>query len=56
MQGLKYTGVPEEEVEKIRWLKYMAHVLYPFLKQFDLEQMKEKEIEAKIQRMISISP
>lgn len=34
----------------------MAHVLYPFLKQFDLEQMKEKEIEAKIQRMISISP
>ncbi|KAM7479176.1 hypothetical protein LguiA_027389 [Lonicera macranthoides] len=51
-KGLKYTGVPEEGVEKIRWLKYMAYVLYPFLKRFDLEQMKEKEIEAKIQEAV----
>ncbi|KAM7482495.1 hypothetical protein LguiB_007078 [Lonicera macranthoides] len=53
-KGLKYTGVPEEGVEKIRWLKYMAYVLYPFLKRFDLEQMKEKEIEAKIQGLSTL--
>ncbi|XAR73634.1 hypothetical protein NMG60_11007671 [Bertholletia excelsa] len=45
----RYTGIPESKDEKIRHLKHLVHVLYPFLKQFDQQQATEKEMEAKIQ-------
>ncbi|XP_059639158.1 lysine-specific demethylase JMJ26-like [Cornus florida] len=45
----KYSGLPESKDEKIQHLKYLVHVLYPFLKQFDDDQMLEKDIEAMIQ-------
>ncbi|KAF5960823.1 hypothetical protein HYC85_002032 [Camellia sinensis] len=45
----KYTGQPKSKDERIRHLKYLIYVLYPFLKQFDHDQTLEKEMEAKIQ-------
>ncbi|XP_028100318.1 lysine-specific demethylase JMJ25-like isoform X2 [Camellia sinensis] len=45
----KYTGQPKSKDERIRHLKYLIYVLYPFLKQFDHDQTMEKEMEAKIQ-------
>lgn len=45
----KYTGQPKSEDARIRHLKYLIYVLYPFLKQFDHDQTMEKEMEAKIQ-------
>ncbi|XP_052195517.1 lysine-specific demethylase JMJ27-like isoform X2 [Diospyros lotus] len=44
----KYIGMPENKDEKICHLKYLVHLLYPFLKQFEHDQTMEKEIEAKI--------
>lgn len=34
-------------------MKYLIHSLYPFLEQFDQEQIKEKNLEAKIQGTIA---
>ncbi|GFY82738.1 transcription factor jumonji (jmjC) domain-containing protein [Actinidia rufa] len=44
----KYTGEPESEEDKIRHLKYLVYLLHPYLKQFDHDQIIEKEMEAKI--------
>uniref|UniRef100_A0A5B7AE35 Lysine-specific demethylase JMJ25 n=1 Tax=Davidia involucrata TaxID=16924 RepID=A0A5B7AE35_DAVIN len=48
----KYSGLPENKDEKVQHLKYLVHVLYPFLEQFDNDQMMEKEMEAKIQGLL----
>ncbi|XP_057959187.1 lysine-specific demethylase JMJ26-like [Malania oleifera] len=48
-QDAKYSGMPQSRNEKIQHLNYMVHELYPFLKQLDHDQMKEKETEAYIQ-------
>ncbi|KAF6153331.1 hypothetical protein GIB67_003521, partial [Kingdonia uniflora] len=38
-----------KESEKIEYCKYMVQLLFPILKQFDQEQMLEREIEARFQ-------
>lgn len=46
MFDLKFTGE-----EKVQYSKYIIRMLLPFLKQFNEEQMREKQIEANIQGM-----
>lgn len=48
LQHTVYSGTPESEVEKIHHFKYLVSTLAPVLKQFDHDQMMEKEAEAKI--------
>ncbi|KAL3525114.1 hypothetical protein ACH5RR_013486 [Cinchona calisaya] len=48
-----YSGTPENEEEKMNHFKYLVSMLAPVLKQFDHDQMKEKEIEAKIRGLLS---
>ncbi|KAK3026134.1 hypothetical protein RJ639_042577, partial [Escallonia herrerae] len=49
----KYSGFPANKNEKVRHLKYLVCALYPFWKQFNHEQMLEKETEGKIQGLLS---
>lgn len=51
LQSTQYAGVPDSNDERIHHVKYLVHLLYPFLKQFDHEQELEKDMEAKIQGM-----
>lgn len=44
-----------DEDSIIRDSRYLVHALLPFLKQFRQEQLVEKEIEAKIQGITSLS-
>ncbi|CAH9148512.1 unnamed protein product [Cuscuta epithymum] len=44
-----YEGAPQNYDEKRSRLKYLVHLLHPFLKKFNADQMAEKEIEANIQ-------
>ncbi|KAK3027596.1 hypothetical protein RJ639_042272, partial [Escallonia herrerae] len=48
-----YSGFPANKNEKVRHLKYLVYALYSFLKQFNHEQMLEKETEAKIQGLLA---
>ncbi|XVF87946.1 hypothetical protein PTKIN_Ptkin19aG0009600 [Pterospermum kingtungense] len=50
---VKKSGVPSNRDETIKHLKYLISFLYPFLKQFHEEQMKEIAVEAKIQGLES---
>ncbi|XP_021692753.2 lysine-specific demethylase JMJ26 isoform X2 [Hevea brasiliensis] len=45
----KSSGMPVNRDEKVKHLKYLIHVLCPFLSQFNCAQMMEKEMEANIQ-------
>ncbi|XP_037495740.1 lysine-specific demethylase JMJ25, partial [Jatropha curcas] len=51
--GAKSSGMPVNRDEKVKHLRYLVHVLYPFLEQFDHEQMMEKEMEAQMQGISS---
>lgn len=48
-QDTVYLGVPKDENKKVQQLKYLVQVLYPYLKQFDHEQVLEMETEANTQ-------
>ncbi|KDO42890.1 hypothetical protein CISIN_1g0392272mg, partial [Citrus sinensis] len=41
-------GAPAKTVENIGHFKYLLRLLYPFLRKFHHDQVKEKKIEAKI--------
>ncbi|KAH6812629.1 hypothetical protein C2S51_021647 [Perilla frutescens var. frutescens] len=49
MQHLKYLPLKFSDEEKIQYSKYMLQILLPFLKQFHVEQLAEKEMEANLQ-------
>lgn len=49
MQHLKALTLQFGDEEKIQYSKYLLKMLLPFLKQFNAEQLAEKELEAKIQ-------
>ncbi|KAK5772295.1 lysine-specific demethylase JMJ26-like [Gossypium arboreum] len=53
MKDVKNSGLPLNKEERIKHFKYLISLLYPFLKQFNEEQMKEIELEAKIQGLRS---
>ncbi|XP_022718149.1 lysine-specific demethylase JMJ25-like [Durio zibethinus] len=53
MKDVKNSGMPLDKDERIKHLKYLISLLYPFLKQFNEEQMKEIELEAMIQGLRS---
>ncbi|XWS10565.1 hypothetical protein CRYUN_Cryun38cG0006600 [Craigia yunnanensis] len=53
MKDVKNSGMPSNKDERIKHLKYLISLLYPFLKQFHEEQMKEIVLEAKIQGLQS---
>ncbi|XVE99006.1 hypothetical protein REPUB_Repub03eG0159100 [Reevesia pubescens] len=49
MKDVKNSGMPLNKDKRVKHLKYLISLLYPFLKQFHEEQMKEIELEAKNQ-------
>ncbi|KAK8497654.1 hypothetical protein V6N12_042842 [Hibiscus sabdariffa] len=53
MKDVKSSGLPSNEDERIKHFKYLISWLYPFLKQFSEEQIKEMKLEAKIQGLRS---
>ncbi|XVE74268.1 hypothetical protein DITRI_Ditri12bG0003000 [Diplodiscus trichospermus] len=53
MKDVKNSGMPSNKDERIKHLKYLISLLYPFLKQFHEDQMKEIVLEAKIQGLQS---
>nr|XP_027074346.1 lysine-specific demethylase JMJ25-like isoform X2 [Coffea arabica] len=48
-----YSGTPDNEAEVIHHFKYLVRMVAPILKQFDHDQMVEKETEAKIRGILS---
>lgn len=48
LQDPKYLGIPLENNEQIKCLKYLVNALHPFLRAFIRDQTIEKEMEAKI--------
>ncbi|XP_027179910.1 lysine-specific demethylase JMJ25-like isoform X1 [Coffea eugenioides] len=48
-----YSGTPQNEAEVIHHFKYLVRMVAPILKQFDHDQMVEKETEAKIRGILS---
>ena len=48
LQQTVYSGTPDNEAEVIHHFKYLVRMVAPILKQFDHDQMVEKETEAKI--------
>ena len=49
MAELDYLKMKLSDEEKFKHSRYLLQAVVPFLKQFNQEQMLEKEIEAKIQ-------
>ncbi|KAF6159769.1 hypothetical protein GIB67_030027 [Kingdonia uniflora] len=46
--AVKETKMQMNKSKKVKYSKYLIHVLLPSVKRFDQEQMKEKKVEAKI--------
>ncbi|KAJ4972653.1 hypothetical protein NE237_005827 [Protea cynaroides] len=46
---LRDSNAKISKADKVQHAKYLLHLLLPFLKQFDEEQLKEKQFEARIQ-------
>ncbi|GMI85165.1 hypothetical protein HRI_002185800 [Hibiscus trionum] len=53
LKDVKSSGLPSNKDERIKHFKYLISWLYPFLKQFNEEQIKEIKLEAKVQGLRS---